>query len=413
MNSGIIRRAFLLCLTFLLISMLVSCASTDFKRIHKDITEVGGTETEEEQHSLEIGELTEDDVEETIKGDEEDLSPLYVSGTLIQKNSDGTKTSSADKVSSRTGTTFVKNGGTAYEEKKSSEEASLQAGDSLFSRFSTLDLILFSVSAAFLIVIILLVIVIVRKNRKIRRERMRRRERRERRMLQEAEESYAPLGEELKEEDSAFGSKTVENVSDGVKNAGEPDDIFNEGIKGEDSQTDGEENTVSVTPVDSTVTSEAAATNVTIEELCLENDFHPDETSRNEASMDKLGIETHVAESVIEETPAEEVPAEEATAEEATAEEATAEETPVEETPVEESVTDDISAAATSSVVGKTSDGENDGNADFTSGYVPEGERGEAVVVLDSILRKEKGEKMSDENKSEPSLEDILRMLKE
>ncbi len=362
--DGIVRGILLSIVTVMII-VLVSCTSTDFKRIHTDITEVGSPETTEETAtSVEAGVITEENAEDTIP-EEDNLSPLYVDGTLLPKDSPATEAASAASESTaetKTQTTFVKAEESTEEKKEASADTEATHFFTFFS-FTTLDLILLSVCGGFLVVIIILVIVIVRKNRKIRRERMRRRVLRERK--HEGASSHVTAAET---------PQTSHDTADSV-------DIPKKETVAENSPSD--------TPEDTVVEAQ-------------DNSVKTEKTDEQE----ECGAEEHpVNETTADEAPVEEPPVEETPVEETPVEETPVEETPVEETPENGSIVDKASAEEVKEPATV--------NESVSSEPLPEGTRGEAVAVLDSLLREEKKEETADDSRSKPTLEEILRMLKE
>ncbi len=416
MKSGRIMKGACLFLVIVLIIVLSSCASTDFKRIHKDITEVENPETEEvETSSAEIVEIIRESAEDIP--DEESLTPLYVDGTLLPKDSEASPAVSEKKAETKTDATFVKSEGNT-EEKMEISAADTEADPVFgFSSFSTLDLILLSLCGVFLVVIIILVVVIARRNSKIRRGRMRRRTEHVRRTgsahVIPEEPHDAPLKEKPSEKavDIPETESAAENKPSDTPE--ETDLEFQDNAEETDEKKEPEagEPTVNQSPVN-----EAHVEQVSIEEIPA------DETPVEETPVEETPVEeTPVEEAPVEETPVEEAPVEEAPVEEAPVEEAPVEEAPVEEAPVEEAPVEETPVGETP--VEETS--ENGGAEDevpsgdvtaeesVSSEPLPEGGRGEAVAVLDSLLQNERKEEAADGSRSKPTLEEILGMLKE
>ncbi len=371
MKSGRIMKGACLFLVIVLIIVLSSCASTDFKRIHKDITEVENPETEEvETSSAEIVEIIRESAEDIP--DEESLTPLYVDGTLLPKDSEASPAVSEKKAETKTDATFVKSEGNT-EEKKEASAAETEADPVFgFSSFSTLDLILLSLCGVFLVVIIILVVVIARRNSKIRRGRMRKRTEHVRRSGSAHVIPEEPHDAPLKEKPSEKAVDIPETES-------------------------GAENKPSDTPED---------TDSGIQDNAEETD-EKKEPEAGEPTVNQSPVnEAHVEQVSIEEIPADETPAEETPEEETPVEEAPVEEAPVEEAPVEET-------SENGGAEDEVPSGDVTAEESVSSEPLPEGGRGEAVAVLDSLLQNERKEEAADGSRSKPTLEEILGMLKE
>ncbi len=147
------RIIYSITISLLILLSFISCASTDFKRIHKEVVEVD--ESTDGAESLPFSDI-EDGYTSNADTSYSNLSPLYGNGSIVTKE-ENEETQQSFETSKETKNTFQRVYDTKNEEINRGEEG---------KNYYPLNILIFAIGGLIILVIIVFVIIRLEKKKK-------------------------------------------------------------------------------------------------------------------------------------------------------------------------------------------------------------------------------------------------------